>query len=86
MQKAKKIPVQIYLDPAQDKIIGLLSQKSGKSKASFIRLCISKFLENMPADEDPALGNMNLGSSGRSDIAEKHDAYLTSLEKQANNA
>ena len=81
MDKLKKIPIQVYLDPEQDRIIGFLSQRSGKSKASVIRLCISEYLERLPSEEDPALGNMKLGSSGRKDIAKKHDAYLTSFAK-----
>ncbi len=58
MGKLEKIPIQIYLEPEQDKIIGFLSKESGKSKAAVIRLCISKFLDNLPSEEDPALRNM----------------------------
>jgi len=83
MGKLKKVPIQIYLEPEQDKIIGFLSQRSGKSKASVIRLCISKYLQSLPSEEDPALGIMKLGSSGRKDIADNHDAYLASFKKQA---
>jgi hypothetical protein len=79
MAKLKKIPIQIYLEPDQDKIIGFLSRERGQSKAAIVRLCISKYLESLPAEKDPALGNMKLGASGRKDIAEKHDAYLTSF-------
>jgi len=77
----KKIPIQIYLEPDQDKVIGFLSRSSGKSKAAIIRSCISKFIENLPLEEDPALDLMNLGTSGKKDLAEKHDDYLISLEK-----
>ena len=77
----KKIPIQIYLEPDQDKVIGFLSRSSGKSKAAIIRSCISKFIENLPLEEDPALDLMNLGTSGKKDIAEKHDDYLISSEK-----
>lgn len=80
MGQLKKIPVQVYLDPEQDRIIGFLSKKNGKSKASVIRLCISEYLERLPSEVDPALDIMKLGSSGRKDIAEKHDAYLTLFE------
>jgi len=81
MKKLKKIPVQIYLDPEQQKIIGLLSKTSGKSKAAIIRSCISNFIAGLPLEKDPALNIMNLGASGKKDIAEKHDDYLVSLEK-----
>ena len=81
MKKLKKIPVQIYLDPEQQRIIGLLSKASGKSRAAIIRSCISNFIANLPLEKDPALNIMNLGASGKKDIAEKHDDYLVSLEK-----
>ncbi len=83
MGKSKKIPIQIYLEPEQNKIIGFLSKTSGKSKAALIRLCISRYLDSHPPENDPALGNMKLGASGRKDIAEKHDDYLMSFSKQA---
>jgi hypothetical protein len=76
MRKLKKIPFQIYLEPEQDKIITLLAKSTGKSKAAVIRLCISKYLASIPPEKDPALGIMNLGASGKKDIAEKHDDYL----------
>ena len=81
MKRLKKIPIQVYLEPKQQKIIGLLSKTSGKSKAAIIRSCISKFIASIPPEKDPALEIMNLGASGKKDIAEKHDDYLISCEK-----
>ncbi len=81
MRKLKKIPIQIYLDPEQQKIINVLSKKSGKSKAAIIRSCISEFIATLPPNEDPALNIMNLGASGKKDIAQKHDEYLISHKK-----
>lgn len=81
MKKLKKIPIQIYLEPEQGKIIGHLSKTTGRSKAAIIRSCISKFIESLPPENDPALGIMNLGASGKKDIAEKHDDYLISLQE-----
>ena len=77
MKKNKKVPIQIYLDPEQIKIIDRLSKARGKSKAATIRACIAKYIESLPLENDPALNIMNLGESGRKDIAEKHDDYLT---------
>ncbi len=76
MRRLKKIPFQIYLEPEHDKIITLLSKSTGKSKAAVIRSCISKYIAGLPLEKDPALGIMNLGASGKKDIAEKHDDYL----------
>ena len=80
MKKQKKVPIQIYLDPQQDKIIGLLSKSTGKSKAAVIRLCISEFISGIPPEKDPALDIMNLGASGKKDIGQRHDEYLISEE------
>ncbi len=81
MRRLKKIPIQIYLEPEQQKIIDILSKTSGKSKAAIIRSCIAEFIATLPLREDPALDIMNLGASGKKDIAERHDDYLISHEK-----
>ncbi len=81
MKRLKKVPIQIYLEPEQQKIIDILSKNSGKSKAAIIRSCISKFIASLPLSEDPALDIMNLGSSGKRDIAERHNDYLISYGK-----
>jgi len=81
MKGRKKIPIQIYLEPEQDKVLGLLSEVKGKSKASIIRSCISQYIERLPLEDDPALKIMNLGESDERNIAESHDDYLISFEK-----
>ena len=81
MKRLKKVPIQIYLEPEQDKIVTLLSKTTGKSKAAVIRSCISRFLADLPPEKDPALGIMNLGSSGKQDVAKRHDDYLISYKK-----
>ena len=81
MKRLKKIPMQIYLEPEQEKIIGLLAKTSGKSKAAIIRSCISQFIATLPPEKDPAMGIMDLGASGEKDISKKHDDYLISFGK-----
>ncbi len=81
MSNLNKIPIQIYLEPEQNRIIAFLSKTSGKSKAAIIRSCISSFIDSLPPQKDPALGIMNLGTSGKNNIAEKHDDYLISTER-----
>ena len=76
MIKSKKVPIQIYLDPDQFKMIDLLSKARNTSKAATIRNCIAKYLESIPLENDPALNIINLGASGKKDIAAKHDDYL----------
>ena len=81
MKRHKKTPFQVYLEPEQEKVLGALSRATGKSKAAIVRSCISEFIATLPPDKDPAMDIMNLGSSGKEDIAEKHDDYLTSAEE-----
>ena len=81
MKKIKKIPTQIYLEPEQEKAINFLSKTSGKSKASIIRSCISKFIADLPPEKDPAMNIMKLGESGKEDISKEHDHYLTLKKK-----
>jgi hypothetical protein len=80
MKKDRKIPFQIYLDPDQEKMVVHLSQSSGKSKAFIIRLCISKYIESLPPEKDPAMELISLGASGKKDISRRHDDYLASIE------
>ena len=81
MKNLKKVPIQIYIEPEQEKILGALSKATRQSKAAIIRSCISKFIDSLPPEEDPAMDIINLGSSGKKDIAEKHDDYLISFKK-----
>ncbi len=78
---AKK-PIQIYLEPAQDRSLRALSQKEGISLAALIRRTIDHYLADLPVEEDPALQVIGLGRSGREDMASKHDDYLAALAKE----
>jgi len=77
MGSLKKKPIQIYIEPQQDRILEILSKKRGVSKAGIIRDSIGKFLEEIPVEEDPAMGLIGLGSSGKRDLSDQHDKYLT---------
>lgn len=76
MRALKKKPIQIYIEPGQDNLLEILSKKRGVSKAAIIRSGLEKFLRELPVEEDPAIGLIGLGSSGKRDIAEKHDRYI----------
>jgi hypothetical protein len=80
MQKSKKIPIQIYLDPDQFRMIDLLSKARSTSKAATIRECIAEYFKSIPLENDPALKIINLGASGNKDIAAKHDDYLNEYQ------
>jgi len=76
MRALKKRPLQIYIEPKQERLIESLARKSGTSKAEIIRLSLDKYLSNLPIEEDPILGIIGLGKSDKRDISEKHDIYL----------
>lgn len=82
MKGAKKIPIQVYLDPEQNKAIEALSKTLGKSKAAIVRSCISRFIETLPPEQDPAMKIIGLGASGKKDISQNHDKYLATTESQ----
>ncbi len=76
MRNLKKKPIQIYVEPRQDNILEAMSKKKGISKAAIIREGIEKFLKELPVEDDPAMGLMGLGNSGKGDLSDKHDKYL----------
>lgn len=76
MRALRKKPIQIYIEPAQAMSLEGLSRRKGISKAEIIRLSLDKYLSALPVEEDPALGIMGLGRSGKSDVSERHDAYI----------
>lgn len=72
----KKVAIQIYLDPEQNRVISKLSKAKGKSKTALIRSCIERFIADIPLEDDPALSLMGLGASGKKDISDRHDEIL----------
>lgn len=80
---AKK-PIQIYLEPAQDKALRVLAEREGISIAALVRRTIDRYLAELPVEEDPALQVIGLGRSGREDMSSKHDDYLAALTREEN--
>ena len=52
-------------------------KKKGVSKAEIIRRSLENLLKELPVEEDPALGLLGLGRSGKRDLSDKHDQYLS---------
>ena len=77
MKNLKKKPIQIYIEPQQDYILGNLAKKKGISKAEIIRKSLDKYLREIPLEEDPGMGLIGLGKSGKRDLSDRHDQYLT---------
>jgi len=76
MRNLKRKPIQIYIEPQQDRALAILSKRKGVSKAHLIREGIVRLLKDLPVEEDPAMGLIGLGSSGKGGLSENHDRYL----------
>ena len=66
-------PLQIYLRPDQDQALRSLAAKEHTSIAEIIRRSVDVYLAGKPPEEDPALGLVSLGRSGRGDLSVRHD-------------
>lgn len=85
MARMTKKPLQIYLEPAQDKALRILAERRGTSIGALIRQGVQRYLEEeIPVEEDPALGIVALGGSGISDLSAEHDRYVIAAEREAN--
>jgi hypothetical protein len=50
--------------------------KKGISKAEIIRRSLDKFLREIPLEEDPGMGLIGLGNSGKGKLSDNHNQYL----------
>ncbi len=82
MKSLKKKPIQIYIEPQQDYVLGNLAKKKGISKAEIIRKSLDKFLREIPLEEDPGMGLIGLGNSGSRNLSGNHDKYLARYARQ----
>ena len=76
MRALKKKPIQVYIEPDQARALEAMSRSKGISKAAIMRESLAHYLTGTPVEEDPALGIVGIGKSGRGDLAERHDHYL----------
>ena len=76
MRALKKKPIQIYIERKQELLLERLAREKGTSKAEIIRLSIDRYLCDLPAEEDPVIGIIGLGRSGKGDISANHDVYI----------
>ena len=85
MKSLQKRPIQVYIEPRQNNVLELLSKKMRVSKAEIVRKSLDKYFNKLPVEEDPALGLIGLGNSGKKGLSDKHDRYLAkyvSLKKK----
>ena len=82
MKSLKKKPIQIYIEPQQDYVLGNLARQRGISKAEIIRKSLDEFLREISLEEDPGMGLIGLGKSGQRDLSDHHDKYLAKYARQ----
>jgi hypothetical protein len=82
MKAFKKKPIQIYIEPRQDDVLSALAQSKGVSKAEIIRENLDMYLRQIPLEEDPAMGLVGLGNSGKKNLSENHDAYIAQYARR----
>ena len=75
MNSLKKKPIQIYIEPKQEKALDALARKKGVARSEIVRLSLDRYLSELPIEDDPAMNVIGLGKSGKTDLAEKHDKY-----------
>ena len=75
MNPLKKKPIQIYIEPKQEKVLDALAHKKGVARSEIIRLSLDRYLSELPIEDDPAMNLVSLGKSGKKDLSEKHDKY-----------
>lgn len=75
-----KSRTMVYLDPPQHRALKARARAEGLSLAELMRRLVKQHLEEhqaLPPVSPAAYARIvALGSSGRSDISERHDAYL----------
>ncbi len=72
-----KKPLQIYLRVDQERTLRGLAEQEGVSLAELIRRSIDGYVQAvLPPEDDPSLGLIGLGHSGRPDLASGHDELV----------
>ena len=82
MKSLKKKPIQIYIEHQQDYALAALARNKGISKAEIIRECLDKYLREIPLRDDPAMGLIGLGNSGKNNLSERHDSCLVQYARR----
>ena len=62
--------------------MGNLAKKKGISKAEIIRKSLDRYLREIPVEEDPGMGLIGLGNSGKGNLSDHHDKYLARYVRQ----
>lgn len=78
----KKVPLQVYVDQALHQQLILIAKKKKVSQSELVRNYLYQGLKREIELDDPALDIVGLGSGKTTDLSERHDYYLATLEKE----
>jgi hypothetical protein len=82
MKRLKKKPIEINVKAKQDYVFGDHVRRKGVSETEIIRESPDKFLREIPLEENPGVGLIRLGNSGKRNLSENHDKYLARYARQ----
>jgi len=69
--------IQVYLEPELKEQLESLASELDVSRSELVRQSIRRLLQEGKFNEqDPLLGIIGLGKSGKNDISERHDRYI----------
>jgi hypothetical protein len=86
---AAREPVQVYLAAPDRVLLDRIAKKAGVSRAEVLRRGVRRMAAEVLADENPMLSFIEEMASTKwpadtpSDVAERHDFYLTERERRA---
>jgi hypothetical protein len=79
MRMMTKKPLQVYLEPSQERALRELAAREHVSLAELIRRSVDRYLaEAIPPEQDPSLGLIGLGHGGPPDLSLRHDELVAS--------
>jgi hypothetical protein len=81
----KKIPIQVYLDARDRRLLDELSARHGLSMAEIVRLAIRRWSRDERMEEDPVLALIGTLDNAAlpPDLSTRHDEYAVRAEMQA---
>ena len=79
MGRLAERPIQVYLEREQDEAVRALAERQEISIAELIRRSVDRYLTELPVEDDPAMGIVELVDAGPEDASERHDEYITRL-------
>jgi len=78
--KMMRARTMVYLDADQHRALRLVATREGMSMAELLRRLVRRYLEEGKGAPKPSRATymklVNLGASGKTDVSQRHDAYV----------